>query len=120
MQTIAIDDLKLAEALLAGERRLLEMVATGEPLPVVLRTLCSIAEATGTGVHCSILLVDADSRFRFGAAPSFPPGFDEAVEGVPAVSEAGPCGTAASTKRQVVVHDLTLDARWQHAPWHRA
>jgi hypothetical protein len=36
MQSIAIDDLKLAEALLAGERRLLEMVATGEPLADVL------------------------------------------------------------------------------------
>ena len=32
MQSIAIDDLKLAEVLLAGERRLLEMVATGKPL----------------------------------------------------------------------------------------
>ena len=47
MQSIAIDDLKLAEALLAGERRLLEMVATGEPLADVLHALCNIAEATG-------------------------------------------------------------------------
>src|SRR5258705_12840185 len=67
MQSIAIDDLKLAEALLAGERRLLEMVATGEPLTDVLHMLSNIAKATGSGVHCSILLIDSDAKFHFGA-----------------------------------------------------
>ena len=96
MQSIAIDDLKLAEALLAGERRLLEMVATGEPLADVLHALCNIAEATGSGAHCTILLIDSDSKFRFGAGPSVPRGFAKAVEDVPVTPEAGPCGMAAS------------------------
>lgn len=45
---MAIADLGFAQALLTGERRLLELVATGEPLPVVLDALCTIAEATGS------------------------------------------------------------------------
>jgi GAF domain-containing protein len=120
MQSIAIDDLKLAEALLAGERRLLEMVATGEPLADVLHALCNIAEGTGSGVHCSILLIDSDAKFHFGAGPSVPPGYAKAVEDVPVVPEAGPCGVAASLKLQVVVDDLVVDPRWQPLPWHAA
>jgi hypothetical protein len=106
MQSIAIDDLKLAEAFLAGERRLLEMVATGEPLADVLHALCNIAEATGSGAHCSILLIDSDAKFHFGAGPSVPPGYAKAIEDVPVMPEVGPCGMAASLKRQVVVDDL--------------
>jgi signal transduction histidine kinase len=120
MQSIAIDDLKLAEALLAGERRLLEMVATGEPLADVLHALCNIAEATGSGVHCSILLIDSDAKFHFGAGPSVPPGYAQAVEDVPVMPEVGPCGMAASLKLQVVVDDLVVDPRWQPLPWHAA
>src|SRR5258705_10683983 len=120
MQSIAIDDLKLAEALLAGERRLLEMVATGEPLTDVLHALCNIAEATGSGVHCSILLVDSDAKFRFGAGGSLPPGFEKAVEGVPVGVDVGPCGGAASLKRQCVGHDLTLDPGWRQFGWRTA
>jgi signal transduction histidine kinase len=120
MQSIAIDDLKLAEALLAGERRLLEMVATGEPLADVLHALCNIAEATGSGVHCTILLIDSDAKFHFGAGPNVPPGFVKAVEDVPVMPEVGPCGMAASLKRQVVVDDLVVDPRWQSLPWHTA
>src|SRR5258708_35528448 len=120
MQSIAIDDLKLAEALLAGERRLLEMVATGEQLADVLHALCNIAEATGSGVHCSILLIDSDAKFHFGAGPSVPPGYARAVEDVPVIPEVGPCGMAASLKRQIVVDDLVADPRWQPLPWHAA
>jgi signal transduction histidine kinase len=120
MQSIAIDDLKLAEALLAGERRLLEMVATGEPLADVLHELCNIAEATGSGVHCSILLIDSDAKFHFGAGPSVPPGYAKAIEEVPVMPEVGPCGMSASLKRQVVVEDLIVDPRWQPLPWHAA
>jgi signal transduction histidine kinase len=120
MQSIAIDDLKLAEALLAGERRLLEMVAAGEPLADVLHALCNIAEATGSGVHCSILLIDSDAKFHFGAGPSVPPGYAKAIEDVPVMPEVGPCGMAASLKRQVVVDDLVADPRWQALPWYAA
>ncbi len=120
MPRMAIADLGFAQDLLTGERRLLELVATGEPLPVVLDALCTIAEATGSGLHCSILLVDRHARFHFGAGRSLPPGFDRAVEDVHVGQDTGPCGTAASLKAQVVVADLAVDPRWQGLAWRAA
>jgi C4-dicarboxylate-specific signal transduction histidine kinase len=117
MPRMAIADLGFAQALLTGERRLLELVATGEPLPVVLDELCTIAEATGSGLHCSILLVDRHARFHFGAGRTLPPGFDRAVEDLPVGPDVGPCGTAASLREQVVVADLAVDPRWQGLAW---
>src|SRR5258706_11857028 len=105
MSSVKIADLGFAEALLAGERRLLELVAAGESLPLVLDALCEIAEATGSGVHCSILLVDESARFHFGAGRTLPPGFERGVENVPVVEDVGPCGMAASLKAPVVIVD---------------
>ena len=118
MQAIAIDDLKQAELLLAGEKRLLEMVARGDPLLVVLDALCRIAEASGSGVHCSILLIDAEGRFHSGGGPTLPPGYSEAVDGVPVNGDIGPCGMAASLKMQIIVPDFSLDPRWHGYAWH--
>jgi len=120
MSSVGITDLEFAEALLAGERRLLELVAAGEPLAVVLDALCTVAEATGSGVHCSILLVDENSRFHFGAGRTMPRGFARSVEDVPVVPDVGPCGLAASHKTQVLVADLAVDPQWQGLPWRTA
>ena len=120
MPSVAIADWGFAEALLAGERRLLELVAAGEPLPVVLDALCAIAETTGSGAHCSILLVGENARFHFGAGRTLPPGFDRGVENMPVVHDVGPCGMAASLKAQVVVADLVADPRWRELAWRAA
>src|SRR5262249_48405628 len=47
-------------ALLAGEKRLLEMVASGRPMRDILHSLCRLVEDTATGCHCSVVLVDPD------------------------------------------------------------
>ena len=119
MPSLAIADRGFAAALLAGERRLLELVAAGEPLPVVLDALCTIAEATGSGVHCSILLID-ENKFHFGAGRTMPHGFARGVEDVPVVPDVGPCGMAASHKTQVLVADLAVDPQWECLPWRTA
>ena len=53
-----IEDRKRSETLLAGEMRLLEMVALGNELPIVLDALCTLVNQTSSGCHCSILLVE--------------------------------------------------------------
>ena len=66
-----IDDRKRTEALLAGEKRLLEMVATGRPLPVVLNALCELVEETIHGCCCGIVLVESSgTHLQHGAAPT--------------------------------------------------
>ena len=111
-----IEDLKRAEALLAAEKRLLEMVASGQPLPTFLDALCRLVEELVPGCYCSVLLIDPTGKtFRFGAAPSLPPGYSEALDGLPFKPETGPCGLAGSLKTQVVMSDIPLDPRWRGA-----
>jgi len=112
-----IAERKRAEALLAGERRLLEMVASGCPLEDVLETMCRLVDAVIGKSACSILLIDRAGRFRHGSGPTLPAGYETAVNGAPVVCDAGPCGTAASLKAQVIVSDLVSDPRWIGLGW---
>ena len=77
-----IKDHERAEALLAGENRLLEMIATGAPLGETLDALCRLVERMSPEWLASILLVDceADSVWH-GAAPTLPEGYLSAIDG---------------------------------------
>jgi PAS domain S-box-containing protein len=107
-----IETRKRAEALLADENRLLEMIARGSSLAAVLGALCELVERSIGGCHCSVLLVDATSRFRHGAAPSLPASYNEFIDGKPVEAEAGPCAIATLLKMQVIAADLAADSRW--------
>jgi PAS domain S-box-containing protein len=113
-----VDDRKRTEALLAGEKQLLEMVARGCSLPVVLAALCRLVENTASGCYCSVLLIDSgNARFRLGAAPSLPSSYKEALDGQPVDCDEGPCGMAASLKTQVIASDVASERRWHASGW---
>ncbi len=104
---------KRAEALLAGEKRLLEMVAKGSSLSVILDALCRLVEEVSTGSLASILLLDPDgNRLWHGAAPSLPKSYTEAIDGASIGPAAGSCGTAAYRKAPVIVSDIAQDPLW--------
>src|ERR1700687_640999 len=108
-----IDDRKRAETLLAGENQILEMVATGRPLGVLLEGLCRLVDKLSSDSLASILLIDPNgSCLRRGAGPSFPEAFLAAVDGVEIGHYIGSCGTAAFRKEQVVVSDIAIDPLW--------
>ena len=87
---IDIDDRKRAEAQLAGEKRLLEMVAAGGPLTDVLTALCRFVEDTAEDCKCGIYLIDwSGPTFHTGAAPSMPATFNDALEGLTVEVSAG-------------------------------
>jgi PAS domain S-box-containing protein len=111
-----IDDRKRAEALLAGEKRLLEMVASGHPMSGILEALCRLVESTASGCYCSVLLVDrSGTRLEHGTAPSLPASYITSLNGRPVNVDSGPCGMAAYLNEQVIAADLTSETRW--APW---
>jgi len=94
-----IDDRKRAEALLAAENQILEMVATGRSLAVILDGLCRLVDTLCDKSLASILLIDPNGRcLRRGAGPSFPEAFMAAVDGVEIGPCVGSCGTAAYRK----------------------
>jgi PAS domain S-box-containing protein len=113
-----IDDRKRVEALLAGEKSLLEMVARGCSLREGLEALCKLVEAMAVGALCSVLSVDPDGRrFRCGAGPSLPDAYNALLDGLLVDRNYGPCGMAVSLKTEVIAADVALDARWQASPW---
>jgi PAS domain S-box-containing protein len=108
-----ITERKRAQALLIGEKRILEMVAKGDSLELVLEALCLFVEDQSSGVLSSILLFDPNgSCLRHGAAPSLPKSYTEAIDGAAIGPRVGSCGTAAYRAEQVVVSDIARDPLW--------
>ena len=113
-----IEEREWAETLLAGEKRLLSMVAQGDPLAEVLGALCRTVEDAAPGRLCSVLSVDPDGvRFRHGAGPSLPAAYNEVLDGLIMDRDYGPCGMAANLKTQVIVEDVASDPRWAASSW---
>jgi PAS domain S-box-containing protein len=102
------------EALLDGQRRILEMVATAAPLDDTLAELIRFIEAREEGLRCGILIVSEDrAHFRRGAGPNLPEAYHRALDGTPITPpHLGPCGRAADTGIAVSVPDIANDARW--------
>ena len=98
--------------LLAGQTRVLEMIAVGKPLPDVLTALSRLIEQEASDILCSILLLDGD-QLRHGAAPSLAPDYCDAIDGVRIGPSVGSCGTAAYTRQPVVVSDIGSDPLWK-------
>ena len=110
---VDIEDRKRAEVLLAGEKRLLEMIARGESPAIILDALCRLVEELAAGSLSSILLLDADTnRLRHGAAPNLPKPYVDAIDGAVIGPTAGSCGTAAYRAQPVIVCDIATDPLW--------
>jgi PAS domain S-box-containing protein len=115
---IDVDDRKRAEALLAGEKRLLEMVASGHSMSGILEALCQLVESSASGCYCSVVLVDpSGTRMEHGAGPSLPAGYIASLNGRLVNVESGPCAMAAYLNEQVIAPDLTSETRWAAHGW---
>ena len=115
-----ISERKKSEALLAGEKRLLEMIATGVGLKEILNTLCLIIEEQRTGTLASVLLLNADGvHLDCIAGPNLPKEWAQQMENLPIGPCAGSCGTAAYRGSSVIVSDIATDPLWD-VPEHRS
>src|SRR5436309_1262882 len=115
-----ISERKRSEALLAGEKRLLEMIATGVGLKEILNTLCLIIEEQRAGTLASVLLLNADgAHLDCIAGPNLPKEWAQQMENLPIGPCAGSCGTAAYRGSPVIVSDIATDPLWD-VPEHRS
>jgi PAS domain S-box-containing protein len=115
-----ITERKQGEALLAGEKRLLEMIATGVELKEILNALCLIIEEQRSGTLASVLLLNPDGiHLDVIAGPSLPKEWTQQMEKLPIGPCAGSCGTAAYRASPVIVSDIATDPLW-NVPEHRA
>src|SRR5438477_7030072 len=118
--TVDITERKRGQALFAGEKRLLEMIATGVALEEILNSLCVIIEDYRSGTLASVLLLRPDGiHLDSVAGPSLPKGWRQEMEKLPIGPCAGSCGTAAYRGSPVIVSDIATDPLWE-VPEHRA
>jgi len=97
-----------------NERSVLELLARGESLPALLSHLAGSYEAMYPGMLCSVLLLSQDGRHLVhGAAPSLPAVYCKAIDGTAIGENTGSCGTAACTRKTVIVTDIAHDPLWE-------
>ena len=114
-----VSERKKAEASLAAEKRILEMIATGVPLRDILNALCLFIEQQRSGTLASVLLLHPDGvHLNSVAGPSLPKQWTHQMESLPIGPCAGSCGTAAYRGSQVIVSDIATDPLW-NVPEHR-
>jgi len=103
-----------AEAIIAGQKQVLEMIVHDQPLDQVLDRLArTIEEHSSDGMMASILLLDSDGiHLRHGAAPTLPAEYTRATDLITIGPNAGSCGTAAYLRTQVIVSDIETDPLW--------
>lgn len=102
-----------SEALVNGQKQVLELIASGQPVADSLTALLRIVEEQSAGMLCSILLLDAEGiHLRHGAAPSLPLEYCRAIDGVAIGPGVGSCGTAAYQREPVIVADIATDPLW--------
>src|SRR5216117_2078086 len=115
-----VSERKKAESLLAAEKRVLEMIATGVPLKQILNALCLFIEEQRSGTLASVLLLNPDGvHLDCVAGPSLPKEWTQQMEKLPIGPCAGSCGTAAYRGSPVIVSDIASDPLWE-VPEHRA
>jgi PAS domain S-box-containing protein len=108
-----IEDRKRAETLLAGERRLFEMMARGESRSLILDALCRLVEELAGGSLASILLLDPKAkRLWHGAAPSLPTNYTKAIDGIVIDPSVGSWWTAAYHAEPAIASDIATDPLW--------
>lgn len=117
-----IEDRKRAEILLAGEKRVLGMIAGGSPLKLTLEALCELAQSCFDDAMCKVVQI-AELKYRQptpaakpallpDAAPNVPKGLAEGLEGYPQDADRSPDAWVAVHNARVICADLTRETRW--------
>ena len=110
---IDVTDRKLAELREIAQNRILEGIAAHRSLTASLTEIAHLHERLNPDTLCSLLLVSPDGkRVVHGAAPSLPPEFTSAVDGLEVGEGRGSCGTAVARAEQVIVTDIATHPYW--------
>lgn len=102
------------EQLLEGQQKILEMVATGQPLRHTLRHIAEFAEACVPDMFASILYYDPYRQCLVqGGYGRLPETFQDLVDGLVPGPKHGSCGTCAYRKQQVITENVFTDPLWE-------
>lgn len=109
-----ITDRKQAELLLVEQNRLLEAIASGQPLDDCLSALCASVASLNPGGRACFLLTDTGRRtFKRSITPDFPPSFGTGLKDAPINDLCiGTCGEAVYRGQPISCADIANDDRW--------
>ena len=88
------------------------MIANGADLSDVLNELCAAIDTHSSGTSFVCLMDQAGNQLLPIAGPHLSSGFARAITPWPIGPNRGSCGTAAFTKKRVVIPDISNDPRW--------
>ncbi|QKJ22714.1 ATP-binding protein [Poseidonibacter lekithochrous] len=102
------------ETLYKINQKVLEKIINDDSLEEILFFLIKRAEEINNNMICSILLLDKNKKqFEKGFAPSLPEHYNKAVKSLIIGPNIGSCGTAAYTKKRVIVEDINTHPFWK-------
>ncbi|HET9314780.1 MAG TPA: PAS domain S-box protein, partial [Vicinamibacteria bacterium] len=112
-----VTDRRQADTLERDRSRVVEMVATNEPLGEILHELVALVEGQRPEMVASVLLLRGGRLYQ-GAAPHMPEPLSAAIaDGIVPGPAAGSCGTAAYRGQMVISPDIEKDPIWKdYAP----
>ncbi len=93
--------------------RVIELLAYGEPLAVILTAIVHGVEQAQPAMRCSILLLDSEGKHLLvGAAPSLPDFYHSTLSGIEIGIGVSTCGTAAFTGQRIIAEDIATHPYW--------
>jgi len=105
---------KRAEARLAGQAHVLDLIARDAPLPETLTVLARVIETECEGARCAAYLADWDRGvLTTVAAPNLPRHALGELDALRVGPEAGASGAAAHSHQPVIVPDLNAHTLWR-------
>ncbi|MGJ8691318.1 MAG: EAL domain-containing protein [Thalassotalea sp.] len=92
----------------------LEIMVSSKSIYEILNAIALNVESEYSNIKCSISLIDNTGKHLvFGAAPSLPDFYNQAVNDIAIGEGVGSCGTAAYLAERVIVADINNHPYWQ-------
>lgn len=105
---------QLAQHREQARNRVLELLARAAPLKQILKAIVLGIEQEDPRVRGSVLLLDeSGTRLFTAAAPSLPQSYIDAIDGIEIGPNVGSCGTAAFTRKRVIIEDIAQHPFWE-------
>ncbi len=108
--------LRASERILKLERRVLELIATGDSFDAVLDEICSTVEQLIPNAATAIMLLDeSGQQLRIKSAPGLPSSFNRREDSLQLGSSITTCTRAVQMRTLAVTPDIQQDESWR--PW---